>query len=87
MAVVAIGNYFAEWIPSGCPQRAGVGRIVLRSASHFTEMYWLSNLHPDDYRNLLHLLQTEQPIYWDTEAQCLRTAHPQSSDAEPVGRP
>jgi hypothetical protein len=24
-------------------------------------------------------------VYWDTHANCLRTAHPQSHDAEPVG--
>ncbi len=85
MAVILIGNYFAEWIPSGSPTKAGSGRIVLRSAQQLTDLYWLTNLHPDDYRNLLMLLQTEKPIYWDTKAECLRTAHPQSQDAEPVG--
>jgi hypothetical protein len=33
----------------------------------------------------LHLLQTEKPVYWDSDKYCLRTAHPQSHDAEPVG--
>jgi hypothetical protein len=85
MAVVTIGNYFAEWIPSGTPDKPGLGRIILRSATHLTDLYWIQNLHPEDFRNLLLLLQTEKPIYWDTNADCLRTAHPQSMDAEPVG--
>ena len=85
MAVVTIGNYFAEWIPSDNPDKPGVGRIVLRSATRFTDLYWLTNLHPEDFRILLHLLQTEKPLYWDSHGNCLRTAHPQSHDAEPVG--
>jgi len=85
MAVVTISNYFAEWIPSGTSERCGVGRIVLRGAQHLTELYWLNNLHAEDFRILLHMLQTERPLYWDTQADCLRTAHPQSLDAEPVG--
>ena len=85
MAVVLIGNYFAEWIPSGRPDQAGVGRIVLRAATQLTELYWLNNLHPEDFRTVLTLLQTEKPLYWDTNADCIRTAHPQSLDAEPVG--
>ncbi len=85
MAVVLIGNYFAEWIPSGSPDKPGVGRIVLRSAKHLTDLYWLTNLHPEDFRNMLTLLQTEKPLYWDDHGNCLRTAHPQSLDAEPVG--
>jgi hypothetical protein len=85
MAVVQINNYFAEWIPSGNPDCPGVGRIILRSALRLTDLYWLTNLHPDDFRNLLMLLQTEKPIYWDTQGNCLRTAHPQSLNAEPVG--
>jgi hypothetical protein len=87
MAVVAIGNYYAEWEPVGVGSRekCGVGKIVLRSATHLSELYWLTNLGPDDFRILLTLLQTEKPIYWDTEVGHLRTAHPQTADAEPVG--
>lgn len=85
MAMVMIGNYYAEWTPSGRPDRPGVGKIVLRSAAHFTDLYWLTNLHVEDYRMMLTMLQTEKPLYWDTHADCLRTAHPQSLDAEPVG--
>jgi len=85
MAVVMISNYYAEWIPSGSADKPGVGRIVLRSAEQLTDLYWLNNLHLEDYRNILVLLQTEKPLYWDTHAECLRTAHPQSHDAEPVG--
>jgi len=85
MAVVLISNYFAEWIPSGSPNKPGIGRIVLRSAQQLTDLYWLTNLHSEDYRNPLILLQTEKPVYWDTKAECLRTTHPQSHDAEPVG--
>jgi len=85
MAVISIGNYYAEWVPSGSPDKPGVGKIVLRSATHLTEMYWLTNLSSDDFRNLLTMLQTENPIYWDTHGNCLRTAHPQTVDAEPVG--
>ena len=32
MAVVTIGNYYAEWQPSGNMENAGCGRIILRSA-------------------------------------------------------
>jgi hypothetical protein len=39
----------------------------------------------EDYRNLLHRLQTEKPVFWDSEAGWLRTAHPQMHDAAPVG--
>ena len=85
MAVVMISNYYAEWIPSGSAEKPGVGRIVLRSAEQLTDLYWLNNLHFEDYRNILALLQTEKPLYWDTHVECLRTAHPQSHDAEPVG--
>lgn len=85
MAVIAIGNYFAEWIPSGQPEQSGTGRIVLRSSQRLTDLYWLNNLHAEDFRILLTLLQSEKPLYWDTRAECLRTAHPQSLDAEPVG--
>lgn len=85
MAVVAIGNYYAEWAPSGGPGERSAGKIVLRGARSLTELYWLTNLGSDDFRNLLTLLQTESPIFWDTEARCLRTAHPQTVDAEPVG--
>jgi hypothetical protein len=85
MAVITIGNYYAEWMPSGKAGEPGCGRIGLRSATHFTELYFLDGLHPDDFRNLLHLLQTEKPVYWDTDKYVLRTAHPQSHDAEPVG--
>jgi hypothetical protein len=85
MSVVMISNYFAEWIPSGTPEKPGVGRIVLRNAKRLTDLYWLTNLHPEDYRILLTMLQTERPLYWDTSACCLRTAHPQTHDAEPVG--
>lgn len=85
MAVVTIGNYYAEWVPSGRPDKPGVGKLVLRNALHLSDLYWISNLNGEDFRNLLHLLQTEKPVYWDTQADCLRTAHPQSHDAEPVG--
>lgn len=85
MSVVLISNYFAEWIPSGVPDHPGTGRIVLRGAKNLTNLYWLNNLHPEDFRMLLTLLQTERPLYWDSSAECLRTAHPQSLDAEPVG--
>lgn len=85
MAVVTIGNYYAEWVPSGRPDKPGVGKIVLRSAMRLSDLYWLTNLHAEDFRNLLTLLQTEKPLFWDTHAECLRTAHPQTRDAEPVG--
>jgi hypothetical protein len=85
VAVVNIGNYYAEWMPSGSRDVPGVGRIILRSATRMTELFRLTNLSSEDFRNLLHLLQTEKPVYWDTEAGWLRTAHPQSHDAEPVG--
>jgi hypothetical protein len=85
MAIVAISNYYAEWAPAGSPDMCGVGKIVLREASHLSSMYWLTNLGPDDFQMLLRLLQTEKPLYWDTEAECLRTAHPQTINAEPVG--
>jgi hypothetical protein len=83
--VVSIGNYYAEWVPSGRSDKPGVGKIVLRSALRLTELYWLTNLSADDFRNLLTMLQTEKPLYWDTAGGCLRTAHPQTADAEPVG--
>jgi hypothetical protein len=85
MAVVTIGSYYAEWMPSGKPSEPGCGRIVLRSAVHFSELYFLNALHPDDFRTLLNLLQSEKPLYWDSDKLVLRTAHPQSHDAEPVG--
>lgn len=85
MAVINIGNYYAEWMPSGVPDKAGSGRLILRSATRLTDLFYLTNLHPADYHNLLHMLQTEKPVYWDTEARWLRTAHPQMHDAEPVG--
>ncbi|HKK14659.1 MAG TPA: hypothetical protein VKA14_08360 [Gammaproteobacteria bacterium] len=85
MSIVTIGNYYAEWTPSGRPDKPGVGKIVLRSAAHFTDLYWLTNLNAGDYRILLAMLQSEKPLYWDIRANCLRTAHPQSLDAEPVG--
>lgn len=85
MAVITIGNYYAEWVPSCRPDKPGVGRIILRSASRLTDLYWLTNLSVDDFRVLLKMLQTEKPIYWDTQAECLRTAHPQSHDAESIG--
>ncbi len=85
MAIITIGNYYAEWNPSGCVDKPGEGRLILRSATRLTDLHYLSGLHSDDYRNLLHLLQTEKPLYWDTEAGKLRTAHPQTHNAEPVG--
>lgn len=85
MAVVTIGNYYAEWVPSGSPDKPGCGRLILRSATRLTDLYHLRTLHPEDFRNLLLLLQTEKPVYWDSEHSLLRTAHPQSHDAEPVG--
>ena len=85
MAVVTISNYYAEWVPSDSPDKPGCGRVILRNALQLTDLYYVKNLHSDDFRNLLTLLQTEKPIYWDTNGNCLRTAHPQSHDAEPVG--
>lgn len=85
MAVITIGNYYAEWQPSGAADKPGCGRIVLRSATRLTDIYFLNALSPEDFRTLLHLLQTEKPLYWDNDKYCLRTAHPQSHDAEPVG--
>jgi len=85
MAIITIGNYYAEWMPSGSADKPGCGRIVLRNATHFTDLHFLSGLHPEDFRVLLQLLQTEKPVYWDSEKYVLRTAHPQSHDAEPVG--
>jgi hypothetical protein len=85
MAVVQIGAYYAEWSPSCVADKSGVGRVVLRCATKLTELYWLTNLNADDFRNTLMMLQTEKPLYWDTHAECLRTAHPQTHDAEPVG--
>jgi hypothetical protein len=85
MAIVTVGNYYAEWMPSGTADTPGCGRIILRSAMHLTELYFLNGLSPEDFRNLLHLLQTEKPLYWDSDKTVLRTAHPQSHDAEPVG--
>jgi len=29
MAVVNIGRYYAEWMPSGSPDKSGRGRILL----------------------------------------------------------
>jgi hypothetical protein len=85
MAVVNIGHYYAEWMPSGSPDKSGRGRIILRSATRLTELFRLTNLGSEDYRNVLHMLQTEKPVFWDSEAGWLRTAHPQMHDAEPVG--
>lgn len=85
MAVVQISNYYAEWMPSGNHDTPGVGRIILRSTFRLTDLYHLSNLNHEDFRILMHMLQTEKPIYLDTDAGWLRTAHPQTHDAEPVG--
>jgi hypothetical protein len=85
MAVVQISNYYAEWMPSGSHDKPGVGRLILRSALRLTDLYHLSDLNHADFRILLHMLQTEKPVYLDTEAGWLRTAHPQTHDAEPVG--
>ena len=85
MAVITIGNYYAEWAASGKSDEVGCGRIILRSAHKLTELFYLKNLSSGDFQVMLNLLQTEKPVYWDTHANCLRTAHPQSQDAEPVG--
>lgn len=85
MAVIQISNYYAEWMPSGSHDKPGIGRLILRSALRLTDLYHLSDLNHEDFRVLLHMLQTEKPIYLDTEAGWLRTAHPQTQDAEPVG--
>lgn len=85
MAVVEISNYYAEWMSSGRHDKPGVGRLILRSALRMTDLYHLTDLNHEDFRILLHLLQTEKPLYLDTEAGWLRTAHPQTHDAEPVG--
>lgn len=75
-----LSNYYAEWIPSDSPDKPGCGRIILCNALWLTDLYYVKNLHSGDFRNLLTLLQTEKPIYWDTNGNCLRTAHPQSRD-------
>ena len=85
MAVVNIGHYYAEWMPSRSPHQSSPRRIILRSAARLTELFRLTNLGSDDCRTLLHMLQTERPVFWDSEAGWLRTAHPQMHDAEPVG--
>jgi hypothetical protein len=85
MAVITIGNYYAEWVLPGDKEDVGCGRIILRSAHQLTDLYYLKNLAAEDFNILLKMLQTEKPIFWDTHANCLRTAHPQSHDAEPVG--
>ena len=85
MAVITIGNYYAEWMQANKGEKVGCGRIILRSAHNLTELYYLKNLSAEDFQIMLNLLQTEKPIYWDTHASFLRTAHPQSHDAEPVG--
>jgi len=58
-------------MPSGCPPARPTNPAA--------------DLGSEDYRNLLHMLQTEKPVFWDSEAGWLRTAHPQMHDAEPVG--
>ena len=58
---------------------AGRGRIILRSATHLTELFRLTNLGSEDYRNLLHMLQTENPVFWDSEGRL--AAHRTSADA------
>ena len=85
MAVVNIGRCYAEWMPSGSPDQPGRGRIFLPSATRLTRLFRLINLGSEDYPNLLHTLQTEEPVCRDSEADWLRTAHPQLHDAEPVG--
>ena len=85
MAVITIGNYYAEWALPANDDEVGRGKIILRSAHQLTDLYYLKNLAAEDFRILLKMLQTEKPIYWDTHGNCLRTAHPQSHDAEPVG--
>ncbi|MDA8260617.1 MAG: hypothetical protein M0Z99_34125 [Betaproteobacteria bacterium] len=57
-------------------------RVAVDQAAHH---HRLTNLGSEDYRNLLHMLQTEKPVFWDSEAGWLRTAHPQMHDAEPIG--
>ena len=75
-------------MPSGCPPArptnpvAGASSCAAQPASPNCR---LTNLGSEDYRNLLHMLQTEKPVFWDSEAGWLRTAHPQMHDAEPVG--
>ena len=78
--MVCIARFFACWRPA-----AAALTSPLRSAKNLTDLYWLNNLHAEDFRMVLHLLQTEKPVFWDTSADCIRTAHPQSLDAEPVG--
>jgi hypothetical protein len=86
MAIVTIGNSYAEWVPSGAPDKPGCGRLILRSATCLIDLYHLRTLHPEDYRNLLLLPQTEKPVYWGSEHGLLHTAHPQSHDAEQRGK-
>jgi hypothetical protein len=86
MAVVNIGHYYAEWMPSGSPDKPGRGRIILRSAARVTDLYRLTNLGSEDYRNLLHMLQTEKPVFWDSEAGRLAAHRPPADARRRAGR-
>lgn len=86
MPVIEISNYYAEWKPSGNAKSAGVGKIILKNAVNASDLYYLNNLGVDDFRNTLQLLQTEKPIFWESEVKYLRTAHMYSPVAEPVGK-
>jgi len=75
-------------MPSGClpaPLSSLVAGALSCAAPRGSPNCCLTNLGLEDYRNLLHMLQTEKPVFRDSEAGWLRTAHPQMHDAEPVG--
>jgi hypothetical protein len=85
MPVIQISNYYAQWKPTGSSNSTGTGRIILRNAANFGDIHYINDLSADDFRNLLTLLQTEKPIFWEAAGKYLRTAHFQSAGAEPVG--
>lgn len=86
MPVIEINKYYAEWRPSGSTKRSGVGRIILKGDTKNSDLYYLNNLSADDFRTTLQLLQTEKPVFWESQAEYLRTAHMESSGAERVGK-
>jgi hypothetical protein len=49
MAVVTIGNYYAEWVPSGPPEKPGCGRLILRGATRLTDLYRLRTALPQGH--------------------------------------
>ena len=85
MPVIEINYYYAEWRPANIPGGIGRGKIIIRNKKNSGDIHTLENLSSDDFRNLHHLLQTEKPIFWDTDGKFLRTSNIHSSSAEPVG--